>query len=493
MRTAFLRQIARAAGNKTFGMNRRQFLETTLAAGAAMLLPPGRLWAAGMKPRVVVIGAGFSGLCAADQLRQAGAEVTVLEARKRVGGRVFSNSRFVRGTTVEFGGELIGTNHAVWQAQAKRFGLELAELPDDPSGQSPILVGGRTFSGKDAEKLWDSLDQAMQEMNGDARKIDALEPWKNPRAEMLDRTSLAEAAARWPSDPEARAAALMVLSNDNGLWPDRASYLGILAAIQGGGVERYWEESETHRCVGGNQQLAMKLAAAVGEERIRQDAPVEAVELKDSGAVVRTRGGQIHEADAVVLAVPPSVWDRIQFRPEVPADMRPSVGPNLKVLAELSRPVWKEAKLNPTFLTDREIGMTWQGNAKPSTEDPNLTCLVGFSGGQAAQDFLRLSEADRKKRFGEIATSFFPRYPDCVGKVAVSAWPEEEWTKCGYSSPTLGQVTTVYPRLMKGLRDRLFFAGEHTHLPFHGYMEGALQSGVRVAKQVAGILNLNHA
>ena len=167
---------------------------------------------------------------------------------------MFSNSRFVRGTTVEFGGELIGTNHAVWQAQAKRFGLELAELPDDPSGQSPILVGGRTFSGKDAEKLWDSLDQAMQEMNGDARKIDALEPWKNPRAEILDRTSLAEAAARWPSDPEARAAALMVLSNDNGLWPDRASYLGILAAIQGEGWRGFgrsqkptvaWEETSS--------------------------------------------------------------------------------------------------------------------------------------------------------------------------------------------------------------------------------------------------------
>jgi monoamine oxidase len=330
----------------------------------------------------------------------------------------------------------------------------------------------------------------MQEMNGDARMIDPLEPWKSPRAEMLDRTSLAEAAARWPADPEARAAALLVLSNDNGLWPDRASYLGILALIQGGGVERFWEESETHRCVGGNQQLAMKLAAAVGEERIRQDAPVEEVELKDSGAVVRTRGGESHEADAVVLAVPPSVWGRIQFHPVVPEEMRPSVGPNLKVLAELSRPVWKEAKLNPAFLTDREIGMTWQGNARPSTEDPNLTCLVGFSGGQAAQDFLRLSQADRKKRFGEIATSFFPRYPDCVGKVAVSAWPEEEWTKCGYSSPTLGQVTTVYPRLMKGFRDRLFFAGEHTHLAFHGYMEGALQSGVRAAKQVAKALNL---
>jgi monoamine oxidase len=57
----------------------------------------------------------------------------------------------------------------------------------------------------------------------------------------------------------------------------------------------------------------------------------------------------------------------------------------------------------------------------------------------------------------------------------------------------LGQVTTVYPRLLEGFRDRLFFAGEHTHLPFHGYMEGALQSGVRVAKQVAGILNLKKA
>ena len=490
MRSRLVRQIAVAAGDREFGVNRRQFLETTLAAGMAMLLPTRILRASASKPRVVVIGAGLSGLSAAQQLLQAGAEVTVLEARNRLGGRVFSNSKFVPGTTVEFGAELIGTNHPIWMAQAKRFGLDLVELPDDPLENSPIFLGGRKFQGKEVADLWKALDEAMQQMNGDARKVDPQEPWKIPEAEKLDRTSLAEAATRWPVEPTARTAALAVISNDNTLWPEKASYLGVLSAVSGGGVERFWEESETHRCAGGNQQLAERLGAEVGAEKILQGNPVQKVILQNSGVVVEVKEGKKYQADAVVLAIPPTVWDRIEFLPTLSEGLRPNLGPAMKILAEVSRPFWKEVGLNPNSLTDLEVGMTWQGNALPSTRDANLACLVGFSGGKSAHDLLKLSEQGRKDRFAEIVENLFPGYKKHARKVAVSAWPDDPWTKAGYSTPTLGQVTTVYPKLMAGVQDRLFFAGEHTHLAFHGYMEGALQSGVRAAKQVAKVLNL---
>jgi len=483
-----LRRVARAAGVKGFGMDRRRFLGTTLAAGVAMLLPARLAQASSKKPRVLVIGAGFGGLSAAQQLLRAGADVTVLEARSRLGGRVFSSAKFLPGTTVEMGAELIGSNHPVWMAQAERYGLALAEIPDEPVEQSPIVLGGRRYTGKEVAELWEALDAAMQRTNGDARKVNPEQPWKSLQAEELDRTSLAEAAAKWPVDATVRAAALLVMSNDGALDPQKASYLGYLGTVAGGGFERFWEESEVYRCLGGAQQLAEELGREIGNERIRLGTPAKTVEIQEARVRVETAGGKTHEADAVVLAVPPTVWGKIDFRPTLGKEFQPHIGPAIKVLGEVKRPVWKDAGLNSYALTDLEIGMTWQGNIRPPLKDPNRACLVGFSGGLAATRFLQLAPSKRRERFGEIMESLFSGYAKSAGQVAVQAWPEDPWTLGGYCSPLLGQVTTVFRKLEEGVQNRLFFAGEHASPSFYGYMEGALQSGVRAAKQVAKTL-----
>src|SRR5689334_21479923 len=106
------------------GFNRRDFLKTTLAA-AAGLLAGGTTFAApkhGAR-KVIIVGAGFAGLACAHELRARGCEVTVLEARKRVGGRVLTFRDFVKGATIEGGGELIGSNHPAWMGYGKKFKL----------------------------------------------------------------------------------------------------------------------------------------------------------------------------------------------------------------------------------------------------------------------------------------------------------------------------------------------------------------------------------
>src|SRR5436190_22156014 len=102
-------------------IDRREMIRRSLAAAAGLLVSA-RDGAAGQgasAPRVVVVGAGFAGLAAAYELRHAGADVTVLEARNRVGGRVISFSDLLPGGTMEGGAELIGTNHAIWLDYAK--------------------------------------------------------------------------------------------------------------------------------------------------------------------------------------------------------------------------------------------------------------------------------------------------------------------------------------------------------------------------------------
>jgi monoamine oxidase len=188
---------------------------------------------------VVVIGAGFAGLSCAYQLKRVGADVQVLEARNRVGGRVFTLESFLPGKVIEAGAELIGGNHPTWMAYAKEFGLSMRDVSDDVDHTSPLLIAGKTYSGKSAERLWDQIDKTLALMNADARPVDLQRPWLTPQAEQLDRRSLAQVAEGWAVEPHVRAATLALMSNDNVLEPAQASYLALLSSIAGGGMRPF--------------------------------------------------------------------------------------------------------------------------------------------------------------------------------------------------------------------------------------------------------------
>ena len=276
MKPSLVSTIARQVGAVPDGPTRRQFLKTTLAAGAALMLGGRPAAGRAASPRVLVIGAGFGGLSCGYQLQQAGADVRILEARNRIGGRVLSLDKFIPGNVVEGGAELIGSNHPTWVAYAKLFGLELRELTSPHDDESPILLGGKRYSGTELEKLWEGLDRTLQLMNADARQVNLEQPWASAQAAKWDATNLSQAAARWDVRDRLRHAALTVLANDGATWPEQASYLACLSTIAGGGFEVFWTESEIYRCVGGNQTLAFKLAESIGSNRIDLNTPRDA-------------------------------------------------------------------------------------------------------------------------------------------------------------------------------------------------------------------------
>src|SRR5688572_23051485 len=141
-------QLHRRYG-KPDGITRRDMIQRSLAAAGALLISDriGFALPQGTAGRVVVIGAGFSGLAAAYELTRAGYDVTVVEARNRVGGRVISFSDIVPGKNVEGGGELIGSNHPAWNAYAKQFGLEFLEAGEEDL-EAPIVIGGKKVTAE---------------------------------------------------------------------------------------------------------------------------------------------------------------------------------------------------------------------------------------------------------------------------------------------------------------------------------------------------------
>lgn len=478
--------LQRRFGRPQDGVTRRDFLKLTLASGAGLLLSnlDGAAWSnerSRAGKRVVVVGAGFAGLAAAHELASAGYAVTVVEARTRLGGRVLSFRDVVKDRNVEGGGELIGSNHPTWVAYAEKFNLQFLDITEEEDAEAPILLGGKRLSAGEAEALWEEMDEALPKMNADAAKINAAEPWKSQDAAALDRRSLASWITSLNVSPLCKSGITAQLVADNGVIAERQSYLGNLAMVKGGGLDKFWTESEVYRCAGGNQQLAYKLADAIGREHILFETQVTAIKTGKTPVTVSLAGGKTLEADDVVLAIPPSLWNRITFDPPLPAALTPQMGTVIKFLTAVKGRFWQAAHLAPDSLSD-DIGWTWEAtNNQPGDGG---ACLTAFSSAAVAETIRQWKTEERTEKYLAALERLYPGVREQFVQGRFMDWPGDPWTQTGYSFPAPGQVTSIGPILRQGL-GRLHFAGEHACPAFVGYMEGALNSGAALARRMA--------
>jgi monoamine oxidase len=494
-KSLYLRLARRYGHAELSPASRRDVLKATLAGAAGLLLsgPAFSFMQSSSRPaagakRVVVIGAGFGGLACAHELKAAGYDVTVVEARSRVGGRVLSFSDFVAGKNVEGGAELIGSNHPAWVSYASKFGLEFLDVSEE-EGTAPIYLDGKLLEEEACNQLWESLEAATASMTADAAPIDPEAAWTAPNAAELDKRSVRQWIDGLSVDAGVKRALHVLFSSDNGVESERQSYLGMLASVAGGGGATYWTDSEVYRCKGGNQQLAFKLRDAIGANRIELKLPVTRVTAKRDMLVVECADGRTLECDDVVVAVPPSVWKSIAFDPAIPAGCRPQMGSNVKYLAKVKGPFWRADQLAPDCLTDTLASQTWHGTdgqlpAEGSGASGEVA-MIAFSGGSAAEKCVALAKDKVDSSYAEALGKCYPTFAANFVESRFMNWPTERFTGAGYSFPAPGEVTTVGPALRQGVGGRIHFAGEHCCYAFVGYMEGALNSGVSLAKRLA--------
>jgi len=444
------------------------------------------------KKHVVVVGGGLAGLCAAYELRGLHYDVTVYEARDRVGGRVFSIDSFVPGKSVEGGGELIGTNHPLWNLYAKRFGLHLSDVKD--YGHSPVRLQNQTLSFKESEALTDELDVQLKGLSNLAESIvDPFEPWINPNARRLDAISIGDWIQKAHCSPRCKRALTTMMEADNGISANEQSLLGILAMIKGGGLDRYWTDTELFRCEGGNSRLAEKFRERLnrrGGPRVVTDAQVKTISCKNGDIAIEVMvGGKLitpnKRVDDVVLAIPPSVYDRIVFDdPQLSKKLNaaPGLGSNVKYLMRLNNRFWQDFGSSPTLSEDGPVNLTWE-----TTEDEVGAdyAFVAFSGAADADKCVAWKPRYRKKKYISALKAPYPNIKQHLIKERFMSWPEEGWTRGSYYFPRKNEVTEWGPFWRAGWGGWLHFAGEHTSFAFMGYMEGALSSGYRLARRLA--------
>ena len=432
--------------------------------------------------RVIVVGAGLAGLSCAYELTAAGCDVTVLEARTRLGGRVNSLHDIAKGCVVEAGGEFIGANHPLWLAYAHKFSIKLTEADaDDEAGVETYRLGGQTLSESERRHLHHEMNQAFATLTEAARSVDASAPWQSPDAVRLDDRSVADWIADLKCAPRSKRALRAYFIGLNGMEPERQSYLALLAAVRGGGLERFWTDSEVYRCREGNQRLASCFAKSL--KKMYLNTSVSAIHIDSERVTVTCASGRKFHADDVVLTVPPSVWHKIDFSPLLPEALRPQMGANVKYLARVKKRFWKAHHQAADATSDQIIHSVWEGTAQ--TEENENAVLIAFTGGEQATELHRMAEEERERKYHKQLEALFPGFEENFAAGRFVDWIGDAWSQGSYSFPAPGQVVAQGKTLNSVFQGRLHFAGEHTCLKFVGYMEGALQSGVTVARRIA--------
>jgi monoamine oxidase len=483
---------------------RRDLLKKTALAGAAVAgaSTMGRFAKAAYganPPSIAIVGAGLAGLTCAYRLKQAGLNAQIYEASSRVGGRCWTIHDFDP-LIAEHGGELIDQGHQAMRQLAQELGLTLDNLLQaEPKGTEDFFyVDGGKYT---YDQLLVDLNGLYQKLHKDTSAASYPTLWNSytPRGFVLDHMSIID----WldESIPEGGGSksnlgrVLDIAYNiEYGAECSQQSALNLiyLLGYRGQGQFRVFGASnEKYHVRGGNDQVASALASALAAQ-ISTDTPLTAIKQNPGGSYTLSFGGSTVTVDHVVLALPFSLlrsvnYSKAGFEPlKVTAIKELPMGTNSKLHVEFKDRFWYGVGNNGNTYADTGYQNTWEvSRAQGGGKGTGI--LIDYTGGNIGASFGTGTPSSRAQEFMGQLKPVFPTIPNIsnhwTGRATLDFWAAYPWTKGSYSYWKVGQYTK-FSGMEYARQGNCHFCGEHTSQDFQGYLNGAVETGERAARDI---------
>jgi monoamine oxidase len=491
------------------GITRRRLIGTAAAGAAVAALPASARAATSASPGrsadVVVVGAGLAGLTAARRIAQAGRSVTVLEARGRVGGRVFNHS-LGNGDYSELGGMFTGPTQDRIQALARE--VNVGTFPTYNTGNNVFYANGRReeypsdtpFGTAPPDPVVaGDIAASVAQLDQMSTEVPVNAPWTAASAEEWDRQTL----DTWLRDNTSGSDEFMavVSAATEAIFGAEGRELSLLFTLfyiaasgnaqNPGTFERNFNTAggaQEKRFAGGAQTVAIKVAAQLGDSVVR-NAPVRRIVQSSSGVTVVSDALTV-TGQRVIVAIPPTLAGRIYYEPALPP-LRDQLtqhmpqGSLMKFEAIYDRPFWRDSGLTGQAVSENgPIKVTF--DTSPPDGSPGI--LMGFIGGHEARVWENRSVNDRRTAALQNLANYFGDAALNPREIVEFNWSTEVWNRgCPVAVLAPGTLIDFGTALRKPV-GRVHWAGTETSTYWNGYMDGAVRSGERAAKEaLAGL------
>jgi len=431
---------------------------------------------------VLVLGAGLAGLAAARDLAAGGADVVVLEARGRPGGRV-EQIRLDDGRAVQLGGEVVGPFHTAYLGLVEELGLTLERSYTGLVGlttydllEGVVRAEDWPFATAEEQADYERVERLYGEL---VATVDPEDPWSHPEAAALDSVSL----GTWLRSVDAHPSVIRCLATGALALADgsieRHSLLAVLrkSAVAGESGFYDYDRWESLQVAEGSAEVAARIAAGLGE-RIRYGAVVEAVSVAAAGCSIRLRGGETLLGEAVVCALPVGPLRDVAVEGVAPERLASLHAQRhalaAKAVSIFDRSVWADVGANGLLEGEGILGSTWvqREGVLSALVPPERLCVL-----------LSVPESERAVLVrAELARMYGPAAREPLA-VHFRLWGTDPFTQGYVTQWWPGDVMRVGP--LHGTHDPPFYVCGSDQWAA-GYMEGAVRTGRAAAAAALG-------